>query len=200
MTPSSGARPAAAPAAAPARPPRRDWLLRLTLVAAVLGAVLTVLEGALRSGFGPYATVLGLPASAYYQVLIPLLALVALAGSLILDKQPLVGLLLLIGGTMLVLPGGGYLIPAAVLGGAWAAWRHSAARAALGLVLLIPGVVAGYYGLAAAVARISGSTLPGLPPSLSPPTHWGQLTMPLAMLLVAWLGAVLLMSRESPAT
>ncbi|MGH9535564.1 MAG: hypothetical protein ACRD2E_11980 [Terriglobales bacterium] len=187
------------PGAARRRPGRRDWLLRLTLLAVVLGAVLTVVEGALPVTAGPYATVLGVPAAAYYQVLIPLLALVAVAGALILDRQPLLGLLLLLGGTLLALRGGGmYLAPAALLGAAWAVWRHRAARAALGLVLLIPGVVAGYYGLAAAITRLSGAPLPGLPAALSPPGRWGQLALPLAMLLVGWLGAVLLLSRHEP--
>lgn len=183
----------------PAPPPgRRDWLLRLVLLAAILGAVLTVIEAALPvAGFGAGATVFGVSAAAYHQVLVPLLALVALAGALILDKQVLCGLLLLVGGALLALPGGAYLAPAAALGAGWAAWRHAGARLAVGLVLLIPGAVAGYYGLAAAITLAGGrGGMPGLPPSLDPPLRWAQLALPLGMLAVAWLGAWLLLECD----
>lgn len=188
----------ASPAPLRQRRGRRGWLLRLMLLAAILGAVLTVVQTALPAGSLPPAsaanTVLGVSAVAYHQVLLPLLALVVLAGALILDKQPLGGLFLLLGGTLLALPAGGtYLVPAAVLGAAWAAWRHAAARMALGLVLLIPGVVAGYYGLAAALALAGGGGMPGLPPNLDPPVRWAQLAWPLGLLIAGWIGAWLLL-------
>lgn len=197
--PRSGAAPLpVSPAPFRQRPGRRGWLLRLVLLAAILGAVLTVIQTALPASVLPPdsagTTVLGVPAVAYHQVLLPLLALVALAGALILDKQTLGGLFLLLGGTILALPGGGtYLIPAAILGAAWAAWRHDAARTALGLVLLIPGVVAGYYGLAAAISLAGHGVMPGLPPSLDPPARWAQLAWPLGLLAAGWIGAWLLL-------
>lgn len=183
----------------PAASARRGWVLRLTLFAAVLGAILSVVDSEFIATYDPFAVHLGIPATVFHQLIVPILALVAVTGALILERQPLAGMFLLLGATLLSLGGSAtYLAPAAVLGCFWAQRRVPAARTALGYILLLPGVVTVYYGLAALLSYASRQAMPGMPPGLDPPDSLRQALLPLIFLPVALLGAWLLAERNAP--
>lgn len=190
--------PESEPASLPILPrsfpsPQRDLLLRVTLFAAALGAILAAIYSMFLASYGPFDTNLGLPAATFHQVVVPVLALAAVAGALILERQPVGGMFLLLAGALLSVGGGAiYLLPAAVLGCIWAQRRRRSARSALGFILLIPGIVTVYYGLAALLSFAGGESMPGMPPSLDPPGSLGNALKPLLFLPVALLGAWLL--------
>ncbi|HEY8055668.1 MAG TPA: hypothetical protein VIE13_07135 [Terriglobales bacterium] len=172
-------------------PPRGLWL-RLTLFTMLLGAVLTIL----------YAWVLAPPplpldgdaaAGGLHGVLIPLMALLAIVGALVLERAAALGVLLMLAGAGVCLSGGAaWLVPGALLGCIWAARRQPAARTTLGLVLLIPGIAFGYYGLMSTVSFSTGLPVFGLPPGLAEPASLAQALAPLELLPIAVLGAWLL--------
>ncbi len=176
-----------------APPPHRDWLLRCTLFTGVLGATLAIVHAFFLGSFNDFDTVLQIDAATYHQVLVPLLALVALAGVLILERQPVGGIVLLWVGTLLGLFGGTlYLVPAAVLGAAWAVRHSTPARMLLGFLLLVPGILSVYYGVLALLSWVGGDAMPGLPPGLDHPISLHQALKPLLLLPLALLGAWLL--------
>lgn len=186
----------AASALPPPRSAGRSQVLRITLFLAVLGGVLTAVYSLFLANYDPLGETLGLPATAFHQVIVPLLALAAVTGALIVERQPLFGMLLLLGAALLASSAGGvYLAPAAVLACYWAQRHHSGARMALGFILLIPGVVTVYYGLAALLVLATGQSMPGMPPSLDPPASLRGALLPFALLPAALLGAWLLADR-----
>jgi len=180
--------------------PGRDLWLRMMLFATLAGAALTIFYARLlaRQDALSLADASGL--ATYHGVLVPLLALAAVVGALVLERSPVRGMTLLLLGTGLGLPGGAvWLLPGAVLGCVWAARHQFAARATLGFLLLIPGVAAGYYGLLGWWSY--SSTLParGLPPGLANPISLRQALAPLEVLPLAILGAWLLLTRPAGA-
>lgn len=172
-------------------------MLRLTLFATLLGAVLTVLaawmlarQNALQGGEPALANL--------YHVVVPLLAVVALAGALLLERIPVLGMLLLISGCGLGIAWGGiWLLPGTAVGTVWAARKRVAARFTLGFLLLIPGVAAGFYGAFGTLSYASAIPVGGLPPGLANPLSLRQALAPLELLPVAWLGAWLLLGRAN---
>lgn len=191
--------PLAPPRPAPLAPPRHAWL-RLTLFCALLGSVLTVVYAWLlaRQDAGSPLDASGL--ASYHQVLVPLLAIAALGGALILERRPVAGMALLLLGTGLGLPGGAaWLLPAAVLGCVWAAQHDAPARIVLGFLLLLPGIASVYYGALAGLSYLSGVPVHILPPGLLAPADLLQALAPLQLLPVALLGAWLLVTRRPSA-
>lgn len=190
-------------AAAPAAPSvagrgaRGGGLGRWTLFLTLLGALLTLAEAWFLAAPAPFALTLGIGAATWNQIVAPLLALVAIMGALLLERRPLGGMTCLLGAALVLLFSGGYaLAPAAVLGCVWAQRRHAGARAALGFILLLPGIVAGYYGVAAMICFTSGEAMPGMPPSLNPPLSLARALTPFAFLPLALLGAWMLTGKS----
>lgn len=126
-----------------------------------------------------------------------LLALVTVAGATLLERAPAGGILLMLISTSIGLAAGTvWLIPGVVLGAVWAA-RHSArARATLGMLCLLPGSTAVFYGLFAMVGYRSQLHLGWLPLSLDPPATFAQALWPMSLLPLALLGSWLLVIRE----
>ena len=181
-------------------PPHRDWLLRCTLFTGVLGATLAIVHAFFLGSFNELDSVLQIDAASYHQVLVPLLALAALAGALILERQPAGGMVLLLAGTLLGLFGGTlYLVPAALLGAAWAVRHSTAARLILGFLLLVPGILSVYYGVLAMLSWVGGDAMPGLPPGLDHPVSLHQAVLPFVLLPAALLGAWLLADNRRAA-
>lgn len=172
--------------------PARGLWLRLTLFTMLLGAVLTIL----------YAWVLAPPlpldgdvsgAGNLHGVLVPLMALVAVAGVLALERAAVLAVvLMLVGAGVSLAAGAAWLLPGALLGCIWAARRQAAARTTLGLLLLLPGVTFGYYGIMGTLAYLCRLSVFGLPPGLAQPSTLAQALAPLELLPVAVLGAWLL--------
>jgi len=172
-------------------------MLRLTLFATLLGAVLAGLTGMMlarqNSILGGDPSVANL-----YRVVVPLLALAALTGALVLERTPVLGMLLLLAGCGLGIASGGiWLLPGAAVGTVWAARKQLAARYTLGFLLLIPGIAAGFYGLLGTLSYAADIPVRGLPPGLANPLSLGQALAPLELLPVAWLGAWLLLRRRT---
>lgn len=185
-------------AARPGPAPRRDLWLRLALFASLAGAALTIFYARLlaRQDALSLADASGL--GTYHGVLVPLLALAAVAGALVLERSAVLGMVLLLLGCGLGLPGGAvWLLPGAVLGCVWAARHQFAARATLGFLLLVPGVAAVYYGLLGWLSYDSSLPARGLPPGLANPLSLRQALAPMELLPLALLGAWLLLTRPS---
>ncbi len=181
---------------AAAAPPRDLWL-RLTLFAALLGAVLTVLYAGMLARQDALAPVDAAGLASYHKVLVPLLALTAVLGALALERATVLGMVMLLAGCGLALAGGGiWLAPAMLLGCTWAARKNPAARLLLGLLLLAPSAAAIYYGLIGGLSFVTGLPAPGLPPQLADPITLAQALAPLQLLPVAWLGGWLIVSRR----
>lgn len=176
----------------------RDLWLRLILFCTILGVVLTVVYARLLARQDGAAGVSNSGLSSYHLVLVPLLALLALAGALWLERHPAWGMICLLAGCGPALPGGAvWLLPATVLACAWAAVRQNAARTVLGFLLLLPGIASGYYGALGSLSYISDIPVRGLPPGLLAPTSLGQALAPLELIPVALLGAWLLLTRAA---
>lgn len=174
----------------------RDLWLRLILFCAFLGTILTVVYARLLARQDGPAGLNSPSLSSYHLVLVPLLALLALAGALWLERHPAWGMVCLVTGCGLGLPGGAiWLLPASLLACAWAAVRQAAARTVLGFLLLLPGIASGYYGALGGLSYISGIPVRGLPPGLLAPNSLGQALAPLELIPVALLGAWLLLTR-----
>lgn len=180
----------------PPRPPR-DGLLKITLFGVVLGAVLAVIYTFFLSTYTPLDHFLSLTAGHYHRVLVPLLCAAAVIGVLILDRIPVLGLTMILVATLLGLSGGTvYLVPGALLASVWAARHNLTARMMLGFLLLVPGVIAVYYSLAACISFYARQPLPGMPPSLNPPLTLSDALQPMRLLPVALIGAWLLTGQE----
>ena len=180
-------------------PPRDGWL-RLALFCTLLGAALTAIYAwvlARQAGSIP------LDASGfngYHHVLVPLLALLAVAGALMLERAAAFGMLLMLASTALALPGGAvWLLPGLAIACIWSVRQSTTARIALGFLLLLPGVASVFYGIFAILSFLTRVPLGLLPPSLSPPATAAQALAPLVLLPVALLGAWLLLTRTPPA-
>jgi hypothetical protein len=87
-----------------------------------------------------------------------------------------------------------------VLACTWAARHDRLSRSVLGFVLLIPGVVSGFYALAAVLSYVGGEALPGTPGSLSHPATLREALSPMVLLPLAIVGAWLLSRGEVKAT
>ncbi|HVA64474.1 MAG TPA: hypothetical protein VNF74_12170 [Terriglobales bacterium] len=182
--------------ARPAAAPPRDFWLRLALFATLLGAVLTILYAQVLARQDALAAVDPSGLASYHRILVPLLAITAVAGVLVLERAAALGMLLMLAGSGLALAGGGvWMLPGAFFGCVWAARHHSIARATLGFLLLLPGIAAGYYGLVSALSYASQIPVRSLPPSLSAPLTMAQALAPLQLLPLALLGAWLLVER-----
>lgn len=174
------------------RPQQRDLWLRVTTFAVLLGAVLTILYAWFLAQPDALTALPPAGLASFEQVLVPLLAVMTVAGVFVLDRVAVLGVVLMLTGTAAGLAGGAiWLVPGTVLGCIWAVRRQRAARAAVGFLLLVPGVAAGFYGLLGALAFLSGqpfraSALGAMPLSL------GQALLPLEWLPLALLGAWLL--------
>lgn len=181
------------------RPPQapRDGLLNVTLFGIVLGAVLTVIYSIFLSSYNRFDEFLSLSADHYHHILVPAFCVTAVIGALLLDRIAALGLLLILVATLLGLAGGTvYLLPGAVLAAIWAARHDVTARLMLGFLLLVPGVIAVYYSLAALISYWARQPLPGMPVSLSPPLSLADALQPMRMLPSALLGAWLLTDAE----
>jgi hypothetical protein len=178
--------------------PARGLWLRLTLFAMLLGAVLTILYAwVLAPAPLPLEDAAG--AGSLHGVLVPLMALAAVAGVLALERAAVLGVVLMLAGAGVSLAAGAaWLVPGALLGCIWAARRQPAARATLGFLLLLPGVAFGYYGLMGTLAYLSGLSVFGLPPGLAQPSTLTQALAPLELLPLAVLGAWLLVRPLPP--
>lgn len=177
--------------------PPRDFGLRISLFATLLGAVLTILYAQVLARQDLLATSDTAGLASYHRILVPLLAITAVAGALVLERAAVLGMLLVMAGTGLALAGGGiWLLPGAVFACTWAGRHHAGARATLGFLLLIPGVAAGYYAVVAAISFASQIPVRGLPPSLSAPLSLAQALAPLELLPMAVLGAWLLVAKS----
>lgn len=180
----------------PPRPPR-DGLLKITLFGVVLGAVLAVIYTFFLSSYTPLDQFLYLTADHYHRVLVPLLCMAAVAGVLVLERIPALGLSMILVATLLGLGGGTvYLLPGALLAAVWAARHNLMARLMLGFLLLVPGVIGVYYSLAAAISFYARQPLPGMPPSLNPPLTLSDALQPMRLLPIALIGAWLLTGDE----
>lgn len=178
--------------------PQRDAWLRVTLYCGILGAILSVVYARLLAHQDTQAAEYSPGLSSYHLVLVPLLALLALAGVLWLERHPAWGMICMLTGCGLGLPGGAiWLLPATVLACAWAAIHQISARIVLGFLLLLPGIASGYYGALGGLSYISGIPVRGLPPGLLAPTSLGQALAPLELIPVALLGAWLLLTRPA---
>ncbi len=181
---------------AAAAPPRELWL-RVTLFAALLGAVLTVLYAWVLARQDVLAPVDAAGLASYHRVLVPLLAATVVLGALVLERATVLGMVMLLAGCGLALAGGGiWLAPAMVLGCVWAARKKPMARLLLGMLLLIPSAAGVYYGLIGGLSFATGLPAPGLPPQLADPITLAQALAPLELLPVAWLGGWLIVSRR----
>ncbi|HXR98433.1 MAG TPA: hypothetical protein VN709_11390 [Terriglobales bacterium] len=180
-------------AAAPAAAARDGWL-RVAVFCILLGALLTALNAWLVKSAG-MSDAAGM--AAYREVVVPLLAGMAVAGVLMLERAPTTGMLLCVFGALFSLAGDGiWLLPGTVCACIWAVRHKALARTMLGFLLLIPGIAAGYYGIVGTLAFVSGTDLPGLPPGLSAPLSLAQAVAPLELLPVAVLGAWLLIKHD----
>ncbi|TAN23491.1 MAG: hypothetical protein EPN33_04920 [Acidobacteria bacterium] len=174
------------------RPQPRDLWLRVTTFAVLLGAVLTILYAWFLAQPDALNALPPAGLASFEHVLVPLLAVMTVVGVFVLDRVAVLGVILMLSGTAAGLAGGAiWLVPGTVLGCIWAVQRQSAARAAVGFLLLVPGVAAVFYGLLGALAFLSGqpfraSALGAIPLSL------GQALLPLEWLPLALLGAWLL--------
>lgn len=174
------------------RPPQRDLWLRVTTFAVLLGAVLTILYAWFLAQPDALTALPPAGLARFEHVLVPLLAVMTVVGVFVLDRVAVLGVILMLTGTAAGLAGGAiWLVPGTVLGCIWAVRRQRTARAAVGFLLLVPGVAAVFYGLLGALAFLSGqpfraSALGAMPLSL------GQALRPLEWLPLALLGAWLL--------
>ena len=175
----------------------RDLLLRMTIFGVALGAILVIFDSLFLRLYTLVTLPFDLSPALYHRVLVPLVCLVAVGGALALERAPAAGLLLIWPGVALAWLGAGwYLLPGAALATIWSVRRDPLARAAVGFLLLIPGVLAVYFSLAAALSLYAGEPFPGLPPGLDPPTNWTAALIPMRLLPAAILGAWLLLARE----
>ncbi len=171
----------------------RDLWLRASIFAVLLGAVLTILYAWFLAPADAYSAATAVGVASFQRVLVPILAATALTGVLVLERAPVLGVVLMVLGTGLGWAGGAaWLLPGAVLGCFWAAHRHAGARATLGFLLLLPGVAAVYYALLAAIAYSSDLPVRGLPPQWAQPATLAQALQPLEWLPLALVGAWLL--------
>ncbi|MGH3183129.1 MAG: hypothetical protein ACRDOE_14680, partial [Streptosporangiaceae bacterium] len=123
-------------AAVPAFVAPRDFWLRLALFATLLGAVLTIVYAWVLSRSDALTASNPAGLASYHRVLVPLLALAALVGALLLERLAWLGMLLMLTTSGLALAGGGvWLLPGAVLGCIWAARHSPPARITLGYSL-----------------------------------------------------------------
>ncbi|MGH9467202.1 MAG: hypothetical protein ACRD1Y_07590 [Terriglobales bacterium] len=189
----------ALPLAAPRTPPAaeaRGLLLRISVFAVLLGAVMTILYAWFLipvSSLPTMGPALGL--ASFERVLVPILAITAVIGVLIIERAAVFGVVLLLVGTALGLSGGSiWLVPGAVLACVWAGKNRAMARTALGFLLLVPGVAICYIGLLAGIDFLSQLPARGLPSSIwyASPQSLGQALLPLEFLPLALLGAWLL--------
>ncbi|MGH9417883.1 MAG: hypothetical protein ACRD01_14775 [Terriglobales bacterium] len=176
------------------QPPKaapRDFWLRLALLLSLLGAALSVF----------YAWAWTQPAAPAAPALMPVLALVTVAGALVLESWPVLGMLLLLGGSLPGLTVGSlWMAPGAACGCFWAARERRAARATLGLLLLLPGAAAIFFGVIGGLSYATGVPLHGLPGGLITPGSMLQALAPVELLPLAVAGAWLLVaSRDGEA-
>lgn len=192
-------RPLAPPATSRAAGPPRDAWLRLTLYCSLLGAVLTILYAWVLARQDALAALDASGLASYHQILVPLLAVGALAGVLILERAPTLGVLLMLLGTLLGLAGGAvWLLPGTFLACVWAARHDLPARLTLGFLLLLPGIAAGYYGLLGGLSFASQVPVADFLNALGAPLSLAQALAPLELLPLALLGAWLLVDRPRP--
>lgn len=167
---------------APKAAPRDAWL-RLALFLSLLGAALAVL----------YAWAWSRASAPAAPALMAVLALVTVAGALVVESWPVLGMLLLLGGSLAGLGAGSvWMLPGAACGCIWAAREHRAARATLGLLLLLPGAAAIFFGMIDGLSYVTGVPLHGLPGGLMMPASLLQALAPLEFLPLAVGGAWLL--------
>jgi len=192
--------PAALPPTSPPGAHRRDFGLRLALYAIVLGAVLTMVTAFVLARQDALVGVDAAGFATYHRVLVPLLAVAAIAGVLLVERVTLLGLALLLAGLSLTLAAGGqWLAPGVILACVWAARHRPVARIALGFLLLVPGIAAGYFGILGSVSFFGQVSLDSLPMRINPPLTLAQALTPFAFLPLALLGAWLLLWRPATA-
>lgn len=188
---SSSVRAAATAPCQPGGRVPRGLGLRLTLFATLLGAVMTLMAA--------YVWASGVSPDSGSRVLAAVLAAVAVAGVLVLERAPVVGLVLMLVASGLGLGSGtAWLAPAAALAGIWAARHSRRARHLLGFLLLVPGVAGGYYGVIGTLGWVSHVPVDGLVPNLGQPLGLAQALAPLELLPLALLGAWLLIPPAPP--
>lgn len=177
----------------------RDFWLRVALFATLLGAVLTAVYAWVLARADTSAALDAAGFASFQYILVPLLALTALVGVLLLERSAVLGMILLLAGASLSLGGGGvWLLPGAVLGCIWAARHSPPAQITLGFLLLVPGIAAGYYGVIGTLSYLSQIPAQDAAPNLAAPLSLAQAMAPLELLPLAVLGAWLLVERPAP--
>lgn len=165
---------------------RRDLRLqRLTLYCVILGAVITVLAPGL--------------AGADWSRVWPALGFgcLALAGALLLDRLPWLGMLaMLLAAGLSAQRGNFWIVPGSLLGAGVAAHRSRAALRLVGYLLLIPGIAALHLAAMASISLLSGLRMPGLPDALNPPLGWPAALQSLWLLPLALAGAWILTDKR----